>query len=135
MIVAAWRRVSERIGGGTSREGLSMIPWIDVALESGQSKEEWKAQVEANKILGRSDRQIPIDGRVEPRREVRQTAASPLITPVKRNRMNRTRSTRTPGNPHGDPFATRAAPRESPRREADLARPMGARCHHSRDRN
>jgi aspartate-semialdehyde dehydrogenase len=40
----------------------NLIPWIDVALESGQSKEEWKAQVEANKILGRSDSQIPIDG-------------------------------------------------------------------------
>jgi aspartate-semialdehyde dehydrogenase len=40
----------------------NLIPWIDVALESGQSKEEWKAQVEANKILGRSDRQIPVDG-------------------------------------------------------------------------
>ena len=40
----------------------SLIPWLDVALASGQSKEEWKAQVEANKILGRSDNQIPIDG-------------------------------------------------------------------------
>ena len=40
----------------------NLIPWIDVALESGQSKEEWKAQVEANKILGRSDNQVPIDG-------------------------------------------------------------------------
>ncbi len=40
----------------------SLIPWIDVQLESGQSKEEWKAQVEANKILGRSNNQIPIDG-------------------------------------------------------------------------
>ena len=40
----------------------SLIPWIDVALESGQSKEEWKAQVECNKILGRSGDQIPIDG-------------------------------------------------------------------------
>ncbi len=40
----------------------SLIPWIDVQLESGQSKEEWKAQVECNKILGRSDKQIPIDG-------------------------------------------------------------------------
>ncbi|MDZ7584980.1 MAG: aspartate-semialdehyde dehydrogenase, partial [Thiobacillus sp.] len=28
----------------------NLIPWIDVALESGQSKEEWKAQAEANKI-------------------------------------------------------------------------------------
>ncbi|RJG50553.1 aspartate-semialdehyde dehydrogenase [Motilimonas pumila] len=40
----------------------SLIPWIDVPLPSGQSKEEWKAQVEANKILGRSDDQIPVDG-------------------------------------------------------------------------
>ncbi|MHB1231777.1 MAG: aspartate-semialdehyde dehydrogenase [Burkholderiales bacterium] len=40
----------------------SLIPWIDVALDSGQSKEEWKAQVEANKILGRSGNPIPIDG-------------------------------------------------------------------------
>ncbi len=40
----------------------NLIPWIDVALESGQSKEEWKAQVEANKIMGRSANQIPIDG-------------------------------------------------------------------------
>ncbi len=40
----------------------NLIPWIDVALESGQSKEEWKAQVEANKIMGRSGDPIPIDG-------------------------------------------------------------------------
>jgi aspartate-semialdehyde dehydrogenase len=40
----------------------SLIPWIDVPLASGQSKEEWKAQVEANKILGTSDQQTPIDG-------------------------------------------------------------------------
>ncbi len=40
----------------------SLIPWIDVALDSGQSKEEWKAQVETNKILGRSDNPVPIDG-------------------------------------------------------------------------
>lgn len=40
----------------------SLIPWIDVQLDSGQTKEEWKAQVETNKILGRSDRPVPIDG-------------------------------------------------------------------------
>ena len=41
----------------------SLIPWIDVALENGQSKEEWKAVSETNKILGRrSDDIIPIDG-------------------------------------------------------------------------
>jgi len=40
----------------------SLIPWIDVAMENGQSKEEWKGGVETNKILGRQDRPIPIDG-------------------------------------------------------------------------
>ena len=40
----------------------SLIPWIDVALDNGQSKEEWKGFVETNKILGRSDNPIPIDG-------------------------------------------------------------------------
>ncbi|MCF6434439.1 MULTISPECIES: aspartate-semialdehyde dehydrogenase [Pseudoalteromonas] len=40
----------------------SLIPWIDVPMESGQSKEEWKAQVEANKILGSLKSPIPIDG-------------------------------------------------------------------------
>lgn len=40
----------------------SLIPWIDVPMPSGQSKEEWKAQVEANKILGSSKQPVPIDG-------------------------------------------------------------------------
>ncbi len=40
----------------------SLIPWLDVPMPSGQSKEEWKAQVEANKILGRQERPVPIDG-------------------------------------------------------------------------
>lgn len=40
----------------------SLIPWIDKPMPSGQSKEEWKAQVEANKILGTGDQIIPIDG-------------------------------------------------------------------------
>jgi len=40
----------------------SLIPWIDVPMPSGQSKEEWKAQVEANKILGSSEQPIPVDG-------------------------------------------------------------------------
>jgi len=40
----------------------SLIPWIDKAMPSGQSKEEWKAEVEANKILGTGDNIIPIDG-------------------------------------------------------------------------
>ncbi|MCP4186636.1 MAG: aspartate-semialdehyde dehydrogenase [Gammaproteobacteria bacterium] len=40
----------------------SLIPWIDSQLDNGQSREEWKGGVEANKILGRSDDMIPIDG-------------------------------------------------------------------------
>lgn len=40
----------------------SLIPWIDRAMESGQTKEEWKGMVETNKILGRSDRPLLIDG-------------------------------------------------------------------------
>jgi aspartate-semialdehyde dehydrogenase len=40
----------------------SLIPWIDKDLGNGQSKEEWKAQAEGNKILGREADPIPIDG-------------------------------------------------------------------------
>lgn len=40
----------------------SVLPYIDKQLESGQSKEEWKAQAEANKILARSDNPIFVDG-------------------------------------------------------------------------
>jgi aspartate-semialdehyde dehydrogenase len=32
----------------------SLLPWIDKDLGNGQSREEWKGQVETNKILGRS---------------------------------------------------------------------------------
>lgn len=43
--------------------GGSLIPWIDSQLDNGQSREEWKAQAETNKILGRVDSDIiPIDG-------------------------------------------------------------------------
>ena len=40
----------------------SLIPWIDSAMEGGRTREEWKAQAEANKILGRTERPVPIDG-------------------------------------------------------------------------
>jgi aspartate-semialdehyde dehydrogenase len=40
----------------------SLIPWIDRAMENGQTREEWKGMVETNKILGRSDHPIAIDG-------------------------------------------------------------------------
>ena len=40
----------------------SLIPWIDAQLDNGQSKEEWKAGAEANKILGNIGQPIAIDG-------------------------------------------------------------------------
>jgi aspartate-semialdehyde dehydrogenase len=40
----------------------SLLPWIDKDLGNGQSREEWKAQAEGNKILGREQRPIPMDG-------------------------------------------------------------------------
>ena len=44
----------------------SLIPWIDVPVDHGQSKEEWKGGAELNKILGgpafRSSGSIPVDG-------------------------------------------------------------------------
>lgn len=44
----------------------SLIPWIDVPVENGQSKEEWKGGAECNKILGnpafRTPGSVPIDG-------------------------------------------------------------------------
>ncbi|EXJ14693.1 aspartate-semialdehyde dehydrogenase [Imhoffiella purpurea] len=40
----------------------SLIPWIDTQLDNGQSREEWKGQAETNKILGLSERPVPIDG-------------------------------------------------------------------------
>ena len=63
------RIVAETIRSGafpTANFGVplagSLIPWIDKQLENGQSKEEWKGQAETNKILGRLDNPIPIDG-------------------------------------------------------------------------
>jgi aspartate-semialdehyde dehydrogenase len=40
----------------------SLIPWIDKDLGTGQSREEWKAGAEANKILGFEERPVPIEG-------------------------------------------------------------------------
>jgi aspartate-semialdehyde dehydrogenase len=63
------RVVTETMRGGdfpTANFGAplagSLIPWIDTPLENGQSREEWKGLVETNKILGRQDNPIPIDG-------------------------------------------------------------------------
>ena len=41
----------------------SLIPWIDKAVDDGQTKEEWKGFVETNKILGNTaESSIPVDG-------------------------------------------------------------------------
>lgn len=39
----------------------NLLPWIDSEWENGQSKEEWKGSVEANKILNTKEF-LPIDG-------------------------------------------------------------------------
>jgi aspartate-semialdehyde dehydrogenase len=46
---------------GTALAG-SLISWIDKDLGNGQSREEWKGGAEANKILGRESRPVPLDG-------------------------------------------------------------------------
>ena len=64
------RAVSDQIRSRTlPRENIgyplagSLLPWIDKDLGNGQSREEWKAQAEGNKILGRHNgNAIPMDG-------------------------------------------------------------------------
>ena len=57
----------QRQGIDSSQFGVplagSLIPWIDADLGNGQSKEEWKAGVETNKILGTTAaNQVVMDG-------------------------------------------------------------------------
>lgn len=40
----------------------SLLPWIDSDLGNGQSREEWKGHAETNKILGREDSPVAVDG-------------------------------------------------------------------------
>ena len=40
----------------------NLLPWIDKDLGNGTSREEWKGIAETNKILGRTDRPIPVEG-------------------------------------------------------------------------
>jgi len=63
------RRVTAALRNGVlSKEhfgyplAASLLPWVDKDLGNGQSREEWKGQAETNKILGRSERPIPVDG-------------------------------------------------------------------------
>jgi aspartate-semialdehyde dehydrogenase len=64
------RKVTQKLNDGSLTMdnwgvplAASLIPWIDVPVDGGQSKEEWKGVAETNKILGNSeDQTIPVDG-------------------------------------------------------------------------
>ena len=64
------RAVTRKLGNNTMTLdnwgvplAASLIPWIDVPVANGQSKEEWKGGAETNKILGRrGESLVPIDG-------------------------------------------------------------------------
>ncbi len=62
------RKVQETIDSGAlptqyfgAPLAASLIPWIDSAVENGQTREEWKGYTETNKILGLS-KPVPVDG-------------------------------------------------------------------------
>jgi aspartate-semialdehyde dehydrogenase len=40
----------------------NLIPWIDKDLGNGQSREEWKAGAESNKIMGTEASPVPVEG-------------------------------------------------------------------------
>lgn len=40
----------------------NVLPWIDVLMDNGQTKEEWKGSAETNKILGLTPNTLKIDG-------------------------------------------------------------------------
>ena len=64
------RKITAKLSGGTLTTenwgvplAASLIPWIDVPVENGQSKEEWKGVSETNKILGKTGSDIiAVDG-------------------------------------------------------------------------
>ena len=61
-VTAAMRGNDFSIENFTAPLAGSLLPWIDSKLENGQSREEWKGFVETNKILGRGENPVPIDG-------------------------------------------------------------------------
>ncbi|MBZ5488283.1 aspartate-semialdehyde dehydrogenase [Halomonas aquamarina] len=61
-VTAAMRGDDFSIENFTAPLAGSLLPWIDTKLDNGQSREEWKGFVETNKILGRGDKPVPIDG-------------------------------------------------------------------------
>jgi aspartate-semialdehyde dehydrogenase len=66
--------IDKRVAAGMRSPGLptkqtfgvslagSLLPWIADDLGTGQSKEEWKATAEANKILGLTPGAVPVEG-------------------------------------------------------------------------
>jgi len=67
-ILAIDRNVQRELGSAsfpienfTAPLAASVLPWIDSAVDAGQTREEWKGQVETNKILG-LDPEVPVDG-------------------------------------------------------------------------
>lgn len=62
----------------------SVIPWIDAGLDNGQTKEEWKGGVEANKILGYAPETVKVDG-VCVRVGVLRSHSQALTIKLKRN--------------------------------------------------
>jgi aspartate-semialdehyde dehydrogenase len=60
LITAAMRNGFPTAALGAPLAG-SLIPWIDSAMENGQTREEWKGVAETNKILGTATT-IPVDG-------------------------------------------------------------------------
>ena len=63
------RAVSRAFGGADFPKehfgaplAASLIPWIDKDLGNGQSREEWKAGAESNKIMGTEASPVPVEG-------------------------------------------------------------------------
>ena len=63
------RTVSQAMHGGafpTANFGAplaaNLIAWIDKDLGNGQSREEWKAGAESNKIMGTEGKPVPVEG-------------------------------------------------------------------------
>lgn len=65
----------------------SVIPWIDAGLDNGQTKEEWKGGVEANKILGYAPETVKVDG-VCVRVGVLRSHSQALTVKLKRNDLS-----------------------------------------------
>lgn len=113
------------LGSGFPQEAFgaplagSLIPWIDKAVEGGQTREEWKGQVETNKILGLSP-EIPVDGNCVRIGAMRSHSQSLTIKLKKDIPLSEVEETLRTGNAWVD-----FVPNE---REATLARLSPAAC-------